>query len=222
MGSRASDVCRLDDSAPATARAMAEDDFVRVPGDSAFPLELVDIVMWTNKARSAFIFFAGVGIYYVTNFRGWSYMSLTALGLLIHLIWTVKSNLQQKGKNTAPESSLQVDSDLAHNLLSAVLARWNGVLAWYDDVLSGKYLSVTFQVAGMWLVVWRFGSWVSDDTLLFTAFVGAMLGPLVYSSNRELLDPKIAVLTAPIRKAWSMSRTSIPKALPENFGKKAM
>jgi len=38
-----------------------------------------------------------------------------------------------------------------------------------------------------------------------------MLGPLVYSSNRALLDPKIAVLTAPIRKAWGMSRTSVPE-----------
>jgi len=202
---------------------MAEDDFVRVAaGDSSFPLELVDIVMWTNKMRSALILAVGVAIYYVTNFRGWSYMSLTAFGLLIHLIWTVNSNLQRKGKNAAPKASLQVDPELAHNLLSAVLARCNGVLTWYDDVLSGKYLSVTVQIAGLLLVVWRFASWVSDDTLLFTGFVGAMLGPLGYSSNRALLDPKIAVLTAPIRKAWGMSRTSVPEALPEDSGKKAM
>ena len=38
--------------------------------DSSFPLELVDIVMWTNKMRSALILAVGVAIYYVTNFRG--------------------------------------------------------------------------------------------------------------------------------------------------------
>jgi hypothetical protein len=35
-------------------------------------------------------------------------------------------------------------------------------------VCAGKYLSVSLQVAGVLLVVWRVGSWIHDDTLLFT------------------------------------------------------
>jgi hypothetical protein len=176
--------------------------------------------MWTNKKHSGLIFSIGVFIFYVTNFRGWSYLSLLACALLVHLLWTVKGNLTQKGKKKAQNRSLQIDHELAHSLLAAVLARCNGFLTWYDDVLSGKYLSVSMQVAGVLLVVWRVGSWVNDDTLLFTAFVGGMLGPLVYSNNRTLLDPHIAALTAPIRKAWNMSRIHAPEALPEDSGKK--
>jgi len=58
---------------------------------------------------------------------------------------------------------------------------------------------------------WRQGNDPNTRAHAYTGFVGAMLGPLVYSSNRALLDPKIAVLTAPIRKAWGMSRTSVPE-----------
>jgi hypothetical protein len=44
-----------------------------------------------------------------------------------------------------------------------------------------------------------------------------MLGPLVYSNNRTLLDPHIAALTAPIRKAWNMSRIHAPEVFIINL-----
>ena len=60
-----------------------------------------------TQVRSGKILAAVLTVYYVTNFRGWSYLSVVALCVLLHLVVQVYKNVQ-----TAKPTALYVDQVL--------------------------------------------------------------------------------------------------------------
>jgi len=204
---------------PRSPPTMSEvDEYVRVSSGTMFPPELVDAVTWKDKARSAKILGMGLAFYFVVNFRGWSYLSVAACATLIHMLHHLKANLSSSTPTQPP--LLLLEPEFMHTLVGALVVRCNVFLEWYSDVLSGKYLFITVQVAGVLVVIWRFGSYVGGENLIFIAFLAAMLGPLVYSNNRGVFDGKLASVAAPLVHAWTTSKVQVPPTFSESGGKK--
>ncbi|EKX31682.1 hypothetical protein GUITHDRAFT_122122, partial [Guillardia theta CCMP2712] len=132
--------------------------------DSSLPKPVVDLIYWKDAKMSGAALGAGIVLYVLTSFRGYTYLSLTSLLLLTHLLISLAMTLvaRWQGKSTPQGKPLQVDPELAKKAVEHV----NRAIVWYSELLRGEDVMTAGKVVGVLFVTWTLGSWFDGPTLL--------------------------------------------------------
>jgi len=180
--------------------------------DSSLPKPVVDLIYWKDAKMSGAALGAGIVLYVLTSFRGYTYLSLTSLLLLTHLLISLAMTLvaRWQGKSTPQGKPLQVDPELAKKAVEHV----NRAIVWYSELLRGEDVMTAGKVVGVLFVTWTLGSWFDGPTLLMLIYVSFFSLPLGYKKNRKVVDEKLAMVQAKLQEVADKINSKIPKATP--------
>jgi len=177
---------------------------------SPFQKQVMDFVYWKNPQMSGGALAGGVVLYVLTSLRGYSYLALVSIVLLMHLFISIFMGQVSKfqGKVVPESKPLQIDPEY----LKMGVDQLNVALAAYCALLSGKDMSAALKVmGGLWLS-YCLGSWFEGPTLLVLMWIGAFSVPLGYQKNQKVVDEKLAIVQGKINDLTKQLDSKIPKA----------
>ena len=187
-------------------------DFTKTKGGtpSPFQKQAQDLIQWKDPKMSGGILGVGVLLYVLTSLRGYSYIALVSIVLLMHLFITIATVQVQKfqGKTVPEGKPLQIDPEYLKLGVDYV----NKALAYYCSLLSGKDMNSALKMMGGLWFAYVLGTWFDGPTLLVLLWVSAFSLPYGYIKNQKLVDEKLAIVQGKITELTKQLESKIPKA----------
>ena len=153
------------------------------PAASFLSRQAIDVLYWKDQKVTAGILGTGVMLYFLTSLRGYSYVALLSIVLLMHLLISIVmvqvSRLQ--GKIVPEGKPLQLDADV----LKAGVEHVNKALLVYHSLLTCKDMAAAGKAMGGLWILYCLGTWFDGATLLLLVWVGAFSVPIGYEKNKK-------------------------------------
>ena len=154
-----------------------------MPAASFLSRQAIDVLYWKDQKVTAGILGTGVMLYFLTSLRGYSYVALLSIVLLMHLLISIVmvqvSRLQ--GKIVPEGKPLQLDADV----LKAGVEHVNKALLVYHSLLTCKDMAAAGKAMGGLWILYCLGTWFDGATLLLLVWVGAFSVPIGYEKNKK-------------------------------------
>lgn len=193
-------------------------DFTKSKGPaSPFQKQVLDIIYWKDAKVTGGILSGGVLLYLLTNVRGYTYIALGSIVLLMHLMISIVMGQLQKfqGKAVPEGKPIQIDPEY----LKVGMEGLNKALEYYCGLLDGKDMNGSLKVMGGLWVSYCLGTWFDGATLLLLAWIAILSVPIGYHKNHKVIDAKLAILQNKVNDLTKQLESKVPRAAKKEDAK---
>eukprot|EP00298_Acanthocystis_sp_HF-20_P017901 c21856_g2_i2.p1 GENE.c21856_g2_i2~~c21856_g2_i2.p1 ORF type:complete len:225 (+),score=63.28 c21856_g2_i2:38-676(+) len=153
-------------------------------------LTVIDFISWRDPMKTGPVFAAGNFFFYLLTFGGMSFLTILSYGFLLAIAgsFLLTKLRQYASPDGGARQEVQLETYITEEHAKIIAAQANLLIYHVRSVTQSEDLTFLSKIAGFCLFVTFLSKFLSGASILYLAFLGVFLGPIIYERHQTEID----------------------------------